>query len=128
MPYRGNRPVQPTDLLAGLPTPPAWRAGGDAVHPRPAKLRCIATGTTQRLAQLPEVPTVAEQGFPASRMTQWYGVLALSNLPQAAVDKLAAARASSVKQPGLHRGARTSSAAIVAGSIAGRVRALHRYT
>jgi tripartite-type tricarboxylate transporter receptor subunit TctC len=31
------------------------------------KVRCIATGSTKRLPQLPDVPTVAEQGFRASR-------------------------------------------------------------
>ena len=98
VPYRGTGP-QLTDLLAGRLD--AASVGAPAVMQfiKTGKLRCIATGTTQRLAQLPEVPTVAEQGFPGFEMTQWYGVLAPSNLPQAAVDKLAAACASSVKQP-----------------------------
>ena len=98
VPYRGTGP-QLTDLLAGRLD--AASVGAPAVMQfiKAGKLRCIATGTTQRLAQLPEVPTVAEQGFPGFEMTQWYGVLAPSNLPQAAVDKLAAACASSVKQP-----------------------------
>jgi tripartite-type tricarboxylate transporter receptor subunit TctC len=38
----------------------------------------LATGTAQRLPQLPDVPTVAEQGFKGFEMTQWYGLLALS--------------------------------------------------
>jgi len=63
------------------------------------KLRCIATGTTQRLAQLPDVPTVAEQGFPGFAMTQWYGLLAPSSMPKANVDKLAAAAARAIKEP-----------------------------
>jgi tripartite-type tricarboxylate transporter receptor subunit TctC len=63
------------------------------------KLRCIATGTTQRLPQLPDVPTVAEQGYPGFEMTQWYGLLAPSSLPQAHADKLSAAAARAVKEP-----------------------------
>ena len=55
------------------------------------KLRCIATGTTQRLAQLPEVPTVAEQGFPGFEMTQWYGLLAPAGTPPEVVQRLAEA-------------------------------------
>ncbi len=35
------------------------------------KLRCIATGTRERLLQLPDVLTVAEQGCPNFEMTQW---------------------------------------------------------
>jgi tripartite-type tricarboxylate transporter receptor subunit TctC len=63
------------------------------------KLRCIATGTTTRLPQLPDVPTVAEQGYPGFEMTQWYGLLAPSSLPQPLVDRLAVAAAAAVRQP-----------------------------
>ena len=98
VPYRGTGP-QLTDLLAGRLD--AASVGAPAVMQfiKTGKLRCIATGTTQRLALLPDVPTVAEQGFLGFEMTQWYGVLAPSNLPQPAVEKLAAACATSVKQP-----------------------------
>ena len=63
------------------------------------KLRCIATGTAQRIAQLPEVPTVAEQGFPGFEMTQWYGLNVPASMSQSAIDKLAAAAAKAVKEP-----------------------------
>ena len=63
------------------------------------KLRCIATGSAQRLAALPDVPIVAEQGWPGFEMTQWYGLLAPATLPAAAADKLAVAAARSVREP-----------------------------
>lgn len=96
VPYRGTGP-QLTDLLAGRTD--AASVGAPAVMPfiKAGKLRCIATGTLQRLPQLPDVPTVAEQGFPNFEMTQWYGLLAPANLPNTAVDKLAAAAAGSVR-------------------------------
>ena len=62
-------------------------------------LQGIATGTTQRLAQLHDVPTVAEQGFPGFEMTQWYGLLAPSSMAKASIDKLAAASARAIKEP-----------------------------
>jgi tripartite-type tricarboxylate transporter receptor subunit TctC len=43
---------------------------------------------------------VAEQGYPGFEMTQWYGLLAPASLPQAAADKLAAATATAMRQPG----------------------------
>ena len=52
------------------------------------RLRCIATGTSARLPQLPEVPTVAEQGYKGFEMTQWYGLLAPAKWPAAQVAKL----------------------------------------
>jgi tripartite-type tricarboxylate transporter receptor subunit TctC len=98
VPYRGTGP-QLTDLLAGRLD--AASVGAPAVMQfiKTGKLRCIATGTTARIPQLPDVPTVAEQGFPGFEMTQWYGLMAPASLPQAAIDKLAAAAASAVKQP-----------------------------
>ncbi len=98
VPYRGTGP-QLTDLLAGRLD--AASVGAPAVMQfiKTGKLRCLATGTPQRIAQLPDVPTVAEQGWPGFEMTQWYGLLAPASMPQAAVDRLAVAAAAAVRQP-----------------------------
>jgi tripartite-type tricarboxylate transporter receptor subunit TctC len=98
VPYRGTGP-QLTDLMAGRTD--AASVGAPAVMQlvKAGKLRAIATGTLQRLPQLPDVPTVAEQGFPGFEMTQWYGLLAPASLPQAAADRLASAAVTAVRQP-----------------------------
>ncbi|MCR5867176.1 tripartite tricarboxylate transporter substrate binding protein [Aquincola sp. J276] len=95
VPYRGTGP-QLTDLLAGRLD--AASVGAPAVMQfiKTGKLRCIATGTPQRIPQLPDVPTVAEQGFPGFEMTQWYGLLAPASLSQGALDTLAAAAAKAI--------------------------------
>jgi len=83
------------------------------------KLRCIATGSTQRLAQVPDVPTVAEQGFPGFEMTQWYGLLAPASMSQANADKLFAAAAKAVREPAAAR-LLENDAAIPIGSTAAK--------
>ena len=114
VPYRGTGP-QLTDLLAGRLQAASVGAPAILQFIRAGKLRCIATGTTQRIAQLPDVPTVAEQGYPGFEMTQWYGLLAPSSLPAAAIDKLAAAAARAMREPAaLER--LTADAAIAVGS------------
>ena len=98
VPYRGTGP-QLTDLLAGRLHAAAVGAPAILQFIKAGKLRCIATGSVQRIAQLPDVPTVAEQGFPGFEMTQWYGMLAPANLAQGSADKLAAACAKAVHEP-----------------------------
>jgi len=100
VPYRGTGP-QLTDLMAGRLDAASVGASAVLQFIKAGKLRCIATGTAQRIPQLPDVPTVAEQGYPGFEMTQWYGLLAPANLPQAAADKLAAAAAKAMKEPTL---------------------------
>ncbi len=89
VPYRGTGPML-TDLMAGRLQ--AASVGAPALMPfiKAGKLRCIATGTSQRLAQLPDVPTVAELGFKGFEMTQWYGLIAPSRWPKSHLDKLEA--------------------------------------
>ncbi|MHA7600418.1 Bug family tripartite tricarboxylate transporter substrate binding protein [Alicycliphilus sp. T452] len=89
VPYRGTGPML-TDLMAGRLQ--AAAVGAPALLPfiKAGKLRCIATGTAQRLAQMPDVPTVAEQGFKGFEMTQWYGLIAPSKWPKAHLAKLEA--------------------------------------
>ena len=98
VPYKGTGPMM-QDLLSGRLD--AASVGASALLPfiKAGKVRCIATGSTQRLAQLPDVPTVAEQGFPGFEMTQWYGMLAPASMQRAHVDKLAAECAKAVKAP-----------------------------
>jgi tripartite-type tricarboxylate transporter receptor subunit TctC len=98
VPYRGTGP-QLTDLIAGRLDAASVGAAAVLQFIKAGKLRCIATGTTQRIPQLPDVGTVAEQGFPEFEMTQWYGLLAPATLPAAAADRLAAAAAKAVKEP-----------------------------
>jgi tripartite-type tricarboxylate transporter receptor subunit TctC len=87
VPYRGTGPML-TDLMAGRLQ--AASVGAPALLPfiKAGKLRCIATGTTARLSQLPDVPTVAEQGYKGFEMTQWYGLMAPSKFAKPNLEKL----------------------------------------
>lgn len=96
VPYRGTGP-QLTDLLAGRLDAASVGAPAIMQFIKTGKLRCIATGSKERLAQLPDVPTVAEQGFPGFEMTQWYGLMAPANLTAANSDKLAVEAAKAIR-------------------------------
>ncbi len=87
IPYRGTGPML-TDLLAGRTQ--ASSAGLPALipHIKSGKLRAIAVGTAQRLAQLPEVPTVAEMGHKDFETSQWYGILVPAGTPREIVKRL----------------------------------------
>lgn len=87
IPYRGTGP-QLTDLLAGRTQ--ASSAGLPAMlpHIKSGKLRAIAVGTPQRLAALPDVPTVAEMGFKDFETSQWYGIFAPAGTPPDIVKRL----------------------------------------
>ncbi|MGY8524353.1 Bug family tripartite tricarboxylate transporter substrate binding protein [Paracidovorax citrulli] len=114
VPYRGSGP-QINDLLSGRLE--AAAVGAPAILPfiKAGKLRCIATGSAERIAQLPEVATVAEQGYPGFEMTQWYGVLAPSTMAAPALEKLGAASAKAIRTPSATQRL-TNDAAIIVGS------------
>lgn len=87
IPYRGTGP-QLTDLLAGRTQ--ASSAGMPALgaHIRSGKLRPIAVGTQQRIAAMPDVPTVAELGFKEFETSQWYGIHVPAGTPPEIVKRL----------------------------------------
>lgn len=87
VPYRGTGPML-TDLMAGRLQASAAGAPALMQFIKSGKLRCIAAGATTRLPQLPEVATVAEQGYKGFEMTQWYGLLAPSKMAKTNIDKL----------------------------------------
>ena len=89
VPYKGTGPNL-LDLVAGRTQ--ASSAGTPPLlpHVKSGKLRVIAVGSTERLAVLPDVPTVAEQGYPGFETSQWYGLMAPAKTPEAIVKRLAA--------------------------------------
>ena len=102
VPYKGTGP-NVIDLVAGRTQ--ASSAGTPPLmpHVKSGKLRVIAVGTAKRLHTLPDVGTVAEQGYPGFETSQWYGLNAPAKTPKAIIDRLAleaakAAKSSSVSE------------------------------
>jgi tripartite-type tricarboxylate transporter receptor subunit TctC len=63
------------------------------------RLRGIAVTTIERLANLPGVPTVAEQGFPGFDVYDWLGFYAPRGTPEPAINRLAEAAAAGMRDP-----------------------------
>jgi tripartite-type tricarboxylate transporter receptor subunit TctC len=72
---------------------------GRMPHVRSGKLRALAIGGTTRLSLLPDVPTVAESGYPGFDAVGWGGVFVPNGTPQPIIDKLAATIAKVVTLP-----------------------------
>jgi tripartite-type tricarboxylate transporter receptor subunit TctC len=64
--------------------------GGLAVMPfvKSGQLRALAVSSTQRMASLPDVPTMIESGYKGFEADQWYGVVAPKGTPASVVSKL----------------------------------------
>lgn len=60
------------------------------------KMRALAVTTPQRLASLPQVPTVAESGLPGYEASAWFGLCAPAGTPKDVVAKIASAAASAL--------------------------------
>ncbi|WP_368930457.1 Bug family tripartite tricarboxylate transporter substrate binding protein [Achromobacter xylosoxidans] len=90
VPYKGTG-AQVTDLLAGNIDAAAAGIPGLLPHAQAGKIKIVAVGSAQRLPILPDVPTVAEQGYPGFESSQWFGLLAPAGTPQEAISRLQAA-------------------------------------
>jgi tripartite-type tricarboxylate transporter receptor subunit TctC len=87
IPYRGTAPSI-NDLMGGQVD--ATFTGAPVVLPqvRSGRLRALAVSSHQRLAALPDVPTVAESGYTGFDADQWYGFVAPAATPAATVARL----------------------------------------
>jgi tripartite-type tricarboxylate transporter receptor subunit TctC len=87
IPYRGTAPSV-NDLLAGQVD--ATFTGSPALlpHVRSGRLRALAVSSAKRMTALPDVPTVAESGFPSFEADQWYGVVAPAGVPDPLIARL----------------------------------------
>jgi tripartite-type tricarboxylate transporter receptor subunit TctC len=89
VPYKGMAPAL-TDLLSGN-IQVLFDSVGTALPPiKAGLLQPIAVGSAKRIPQLPDLPTIAESGYPDYVTSTWYGFAAPSNVPDDILQKLKA--------------------------------------
>jgi tripartite-type tricarboxylate transporter receptor subunit TctC len=88
-----------SDVIAGH-LPAGFALFGDALsHAETGVIRVLAVSSAQRSPLAPDVPTIAESGFPGFEAVGWWGLMAPAQTPQWIVDRLSAAAANAVKEP-----------------------------
>ena len=87
------------DLLAGEVSIGFVTVGNAQPYIRSGRLKALAVGSAQRSAALPEVPTIAESGFPGFDVTLWQGVFAPSGTPSEITERMHRELASALALP-----------------------------
>jgi tripartite-type tricarboxylate transporter receptor subunit TctC len=87
VPYKGASPGL-TDLVAGHVAMMFTSALSTANFQKSGKVRVLAVGSAQRSASMPDVPTIAESGYPGFEVTSWWGVLVPSATSRDVVARL----------------------------------------
>src|SRR3954463_8833617 len=87
VPYRGSTALMP-DLLAGRVTMSFANIVNVLPLVREGKLRALAITSIKRSPLAPDLPTMAESGFPGFEAVPWFGLLAPSGTPKDVLDKL----------------------------------------
>jgi tripartite-type tricarboxylate transporter receptor subunit TctC len=100
VPYKGNAQIL-NDVMGGHV--PVYFANLPEVLPLVGKsgVRFLGQTGEERAPQLPEVPTIAEQGYPGYKSLTWGGVMAPAGTPKAVVDRLAELLIAFTKDPGI---------------------------
>jgi tripartite-type tricarboxylate transporter receptor subunit TctC len=96
--YRGNAPAM-NDVIAGHLKTMFSNVSDALPHAASGSIRLLAVSTEKREAQAPDVPTVAESGFPGFNVVTWNGLVAPANTSREIIDKIAGEIAVAVKEP-----------------------------
>ncbi|MGH6612318.1 MAG: Bug family tripartite tricarboxylate transporter substrate binding protein [Burkholderiaceae bacterium] len=81
----------------------AGHAGGSWISPVLGKIRALAVTGKRRLAALPDVPTLAEQGVPGVEVNSWWGFVGPAGMSKTIVAKLHAEIAQALADPELKK-------------------------
>jgi tripartite-type tricarboxylate transporter receptor subunit TctC len=98
VPYKGANPAM-NDVLSGVVMGGFKTATAAIPQIQAGNVRALAVAAPQRLAQLPDLPTMAEAGMPDFNVTSWNGIVAPAGTPKAIVDKLNAVVLEVLKDP-----------------------------
>ena len=98
IPYKGSGSVMPdllggqvNSLFAAMPTVTGFI--------KEKRLRALAVTSPKRFPGLPDVPTIAELGYPSYDFSSWFGILAPAGTPKPIVDRLQSEIVKALKDP-----------------------------
>ncbi|MDX3907628.1 MAG: tripartite tricarboxylate transporter substrate binding protein [Pigmentiphaga sp.] len=100
VPYRGNAPAM-TDLMGGQIQVMFDNTPNVIPQIRAGKLRALAATSNQRIPQLPDVPTLAEEGFPEAESTSFFALVAPKGTPTDIVDQLSEKAREAMRDPAI---------------------------
>ena len=98
VPYRGCAPAM-ADAVSGQVPIFFTVLGNAAPFERNGKVRLLGVATAQRIPSHPELPTIAESGFPGYDAYPWFGMLAPAGVPRETAERLAAEITAAVPLP-----------------------------
>jgi tripartite-type tricarboxylate transporter receptor subunit TctC len=98
VPYKGSAPAT-NDLIGGQIQLSFDSFLSAFPHVKSGKLRALAVTSANRSALAPEVPALAELGFPGFDASSWFGILAPAGTPKAIVDQLNAKAQAVLQSP-----------------------------
>jgi tripartite-type tricarboxylate transporter receptor subunit TctC len=100
VPYKGA--VAVNDVLSGESVHFMFATIPSVInHVRSGKLRALAVTSARRSSGVPELPTVAESGFPGFDASSWFGLAGPAGLPREIVEKIASEVARVLAQPAM---------------------------
>jgi tripartite-type tricarboxylate transporter receptor subunit TctC len=102
IPYRGNAPAM-QDLAAGQLDFMIQPSSNFVALVKGGQLKGIAVTSAKRVSSYPDVPTVAEAGFPALEASLWYGLWVRHGVPQDAIGKLNTAMRQTLADPAIQK-------------------------
>jgi len=99
VPYKGGAGQAIPAMIAGEVQVAFFNMASLLPHIRSGRLKALAAIPAQRLPELPNVPTLAEQGFPGIGTNAWQGMFAPAATPKAIIDKLHGAVMTALTKP-----------------------------
>lgn len=115
VPYKGAAPAL-NDLLGGQIQMGFMTSLSSVPYFKSGKLRALAVAAPQRMPQLPDVPTMAEAGFPGVEMNSWSGLLAPAKTPPEIIAKLNRETVKALQSPDVRDKLVSQGAMVVAGT------------
>jgi tripartite-type tricarboxylate transporter receptor subunit TctC len=115
VPYRGAAPAV-NDLLGGQVQMMFADIPVLLPHVKSGALKALGVGSKTRAPSLPDVPTLAELGFPQIEAENWYGMVAPAGTPPAVVAKLHDTVAAALKSPEVQQKLSSQGASLIGNS------------